>query len=79
MTKDSARKHWDKITDFDTTEDAIYLDQAKFPDLALGDLADTDTHITYKHDSLFYDDVRFVKFTSAPPASLDDIHIVIYA
>lgn len=79
MTKASAKKHWDKITDFDASQDTIHLKQSKVPDLALGELADPDGHVSYKHGALFYDDVKFAKFTDKTPDSLDDIDIIIYA
>jgi Ca2+-binding RTX toxin-like protein len=79
MSKQSAKKHFDKIYAFDSAEDAIYLKQGKFPALALGELPNTDTHVTYKNGALAYDGVRFAQFKSGVPASLDDIDIVIYA
>ncbi|MCB1496878.1 MAG: hypothetical protein KDJ86_13905 [Bauldia sp.] len=78
MTKNSAKKNWDKIADFDTADDTICLKQAKFSDLPEGDLSDTDTHVTYKNKALFYDDIKFAKFTGDAPASLNDIHIEVY-
>lgn len=79
MTKGNAAKHWDKITDFNTARDEIHLKSGRFSDLDLGKLPDDDTHITYKNDALFYDGVKFVKFSSNAPASLDDIDIIVIA
>jgi len=79
MTANSAARHRDKIIDFDASEDSIHLKQSEFSELAVGALPDDDAHITYKHDALFYDGIKFAKFTSHAPATLGDIDIVVYA
>lgn len=79
MTKNSAKKHWDKIYGFETEKDEIHLKQKYFSDLASGALPDSDTHVTYKKNALFYNDVKFVKFKGSAPSSLDDIDIVVVA
>ncbi|MCB1489001.1 MAG: hypothetical protein KDJ88_16290 [Bauldia sp.] len=79
MTKNSARKNWDKILDFNTDEDTVYLSHSAFHALAPGELPDSDTHVTYDHGVLFYNGMKFAKFVGAQPTTLDDIHIVIVA
>ena len=82
MTKHSASNNFDKLFDFSVTEDAIYLQQSKFSKLALGDLPDSDTHITLggsQGNKLFYDGIKFAQFKFDVPSSVDDIHFVVYA
>ncbi len=80
LSKKGAKKNFDKIGDFTVAEDTVYLNQKYFKALALGDLADTDTHITLENGNLRYDGVKFAKFLDGvAPASVDDIHFVVYA
>ena len=79
MTAKSAAMHRDKIIGFNPGEDSIHLAQSKFPELAVGALADDDTHVTYKNGALFYDGIKFAKFAAHAPESLGDIDIVVYA
>ncbi|MCB1486798.1 MAG: hypothetical protein KDJ88_04970 [Bauldia sp.] len=79
MTKNSAKKHWDKIFGFDIDDDTICLKQSRFSDLDVGELPDTDTHVTLKGSKLYYNNVKFAQFKGDIPASVDDIHIEVYA
>lgn len=79
MTKKSAKMNFDKLFDFDVTQDAIYLQQSKFPDLALGDLPDNDTHIVLQDGKLYYNGIKFAEFKLSVPTDVNDIHIVVYA
>jgi len=77
LSKKSAGDNFDKLYGFNAAEDAIYLDPTQFSALAPGDLPDTDTHITYKNGTLFYDGLKFAQFKVNVPVSLDEIHIVV--
>ena len=80
LGKKSAKKNFDKIGDFSAAEDTIYLDQTYFKAMPIGDRLDTDTHITLDNGKLLYDGVTFAKFLAGvAPASVDDIHFIVYA